>query len=286
MNLEDFDENAKVSIDDLKEEDKWIISKLNTLIKEVRNNLDNYDLGVATQKLYDFIWNEFCDWYIEIAKVRLYNKENKESRLVAQYTLNKVLGDSLKLLHPIMPYVTEQIYMQLYNNDESIMISEYPSYKNGENFEEAEKNIERLKEIIVGIRNTRAELNVPNAKKAELVFVTTDHRSLIENSSEFLKKLGFSENISIQESKNGISENAVSVIVDEIELYMPLENLVDMEKEKQRKQEEKKKIEAEIERALKMLANPGFVNKAPASKIQEEKEKLEKYREMLKKFED
>ena len=286
MNLEDFDENTKISNKDLREEDKWIISKLNTLVKEVRNNLDNYEIGVATQKLYDFIWNEFCDWYIEIAKVRLYNKENKQSRLEAQYTLNKVLGDSLKLLHPIMPFVTEQIYMELYNNDESIMISEYPEYREEESFEQAEKNIERLKEIIVGIRNTRAELNVQNSKKADLVFVTTEYKNLIEGSKEFLKKLGFSENIVIQESKNGISDNAVSVIVDGIELYMPLENLVDMEKEKQRKQEEKKKIEAEIERASKMLSNPGFVNKAPAAKIQEEREKLEKYKEMLKKFEE
>ncbi len=266
--------------------DKWIISKLNTLTKEVRANIDSYELGVATQKLYDFIWNEFCDWYIEIAKVRLYNKENKESRLIAQYTLNKVLGNNLKLLHPIMPFVTEEIYMQLYNNDESIMISEYPEYCEKENFEQAEKNIEKLKEIIVGIRNTRSELNGPNSKKADLIFVTRERKELIENSLEFLKKLGFSENIIIQENKDGISENAVSVIVDGIELYMPLEELVDMEKEKQRKQEEKKKIEAEIERASKILSNPGFVNKAPAAKIQEEREKLEKYREMLKKFED
>ena len=285
MNLEDFDENAKVTNADLKEEDKWIISKLNSLIKEVRNNFDNYDLGVATQKMYDFIWNEFCDWYIEIAKVRLYNKENKESRLAAQFTLNKVLGDSLKLLHPIMPFVTEQIYMQLYNNDESIMISDYPSYNKLENFEEAEKNIERLKEIIIGIRNARSELNVPNSKKADLIFVTTECGELIEKSSDFLKKLGYSENILIQNNKNGIPENAISIIVDGIELYMPLENLVDMEKEKQRKQEEKKKIEAEIQRAEKMLSNPGFVSKAPAAKIQEEREKLEKYKEMLKKFE-
>ncbi len=286
MNLEDFDENAKVSIENLKEEDKWIISKLNTLAKEVRNNLDNYELGVATQKIYDFIWNEFCDWYIEIAKVRLYNKSNKESRLVAQYTLNKVLGGSLKLLHPIMPFVTEQIYMQLYNNDESIMISEYPKYNEPENFEQAEKNIEKLKDIIIAIRNKRAELNVQNSKKANLIFVTTTYKGLIENSSEFLKKLGFSENIIIQEEKEGIPENAISIITDGIELYMPLENLVDLEKEKQRKQEEKKKIEAEIERASKMLSNPGFINKAPAAKIDEEREKLEKYKEMLKKFED
>ena len=285
MNLEDFDENAKITNADLKEEDKWIISKLNSLIKEVRNNFDNYDLGVATQKMYDFIWNEFCDWYIEIAKVRLYNKENKESRLAAQFTLNKVLGNSLKLLHPIMPFVTEQIYMQLYNNDESIMISDYPSYNKLENFEEAEKNIERLKEIIIGIRNARSELNVPNSKKADLIFVTTECGELIEKSSDFLKKLGYSENILIQNNKNGISENAISIIVDGIELYMPLENLVDMEKEKQRKQEEKKKIEAEIQRAEKMLSNPGFVSKAPTAKIQEEREKLEKYKEMLKKFE-
>jgi valyl-tRNA synthetase len=166
------------------------------------------------------------------------------------------------------------------------MISEYPEYCEKENFEQAEKNIERLKEIIVGIRNTRSELNVPNSKKADLIFVTNEHKNLIENSLEFLKKLGYSENIIIQENKDGILENAVSVIVDGIELYMPLENLVDMEKEKQRKQEEKKKIKAEIERASKMLSNPGFVNKAPANKIQEEREKLEKYKEMLKKFEE
>ncbi len=286
MNLEDYDDTVKISNEQLKEEDKWIISKLNTLIKEVRNNLDNYDLGVATQKIYDFIWNEFCDWYIEIAKIRLYNKENKESRLVAQYTLNKVLGESLKLLHPIMPFVTEKIYMQLYNNDESIMISEYPKYNEAENFEEAEKNIERLKEIIVGIRNARASLNVQNSKKAELIFVTTKHKQLIQDSSDFIKKLGYSENIIIQDNKNNISENAVSVIVDEIELYMPLEELVDLEKEKQRKLEEKNRILSEIERATKMLSNPGFINKAPEAKINEEKEKLEKYKEMLKKFEE
>jgi len=286
MNLEDFDENASISIEQLKEEDKWIISKLNSLVKEVRNNLDSYELGVATQKIYDFIWNEFCDWYIEIVKVRLYNKENQESRLVAQYTLNKVLGDSLKLLHPIMPFVTEQIYMQLFNNDESIMISEYPVYNEDECFESAEKNIETIKEIIVGIRNARASLNVPNSKKAELIVVTENYKELIKESEELLKKLGYSEEIKIQANKDGISENAVSVIVSGIEVYMPLENLVDLEKEKQRKQEEKKKIEAEIERATKMLSNPGFVNKAPASKIQEEKEKLEKYKEMLKKFEN
>ncbi len=286
MNLEDFDETIQISNESLKEEDKWIISKLNTLAKEIKNNLDSYELGVATQKIYDFIWNEFCDWYIEIAKVRLYNKENTESRQAAQYTLNKVLGDSLKLLHPIMPFITEQIYMQLYNNDESIMISAYPEYTEKENFEKSEKNIERIKEIIVGIRNLRAELNVQNSKKSDLIFVTTEHRVLLEESADFLKKLGFSEKMLVQENKNGISENALSVIVDGIELYMPLENLVDMEKEKLRKQEEKKKIEAEIERASKMLSNPGFVNKAPAAKIQEEKEKLEKYKEMLKKFEE
>ena len=287
MNLEGVGELPKIEeidISKLEYEDKWIISKLNSLIKEIRDNMDSYEIGVATQKIYDFIWNEFCDWYIEIVKTRLYG-ENAESKLLAQVTLNTVLINSLKLLHPIMPFVTEEIYMQLYNIDESIMISEFPSFKAEWEFSAEENGIEKLKEIIVGIRNLRANLNVHPSKKSELIFVTKTNKDLIEKSEGFLKKLGYSENIKIQEDKTGIAQNAMSVLTDGIETYIPFEELVDVEEERKRVEEEKKKILAEIERATKMLSNPGFINKAPEAKINEEKAKLAKYQEMLKSLE-
>ena len=279
MNLEDYNENNENI--NLMAEDKWILSKLNTLIAEVKVNMDNYDLGVALDKIYGFIWNEFCDWYIEIVKPRLYNKENK-TRKTAQYILNKVLSDSLKLLHPFMPFVTEKIYKELYNNDESIMIASYPEYDKKLEFKEEETAIEELKEVITGIRNARATMNVHPSKKADLIFVTNEHEGVIKASEEFLKKLGYGESITIQKDKRGISNNAISVLTDGIEVYMPFENLVNIEEEKARLQEEAKKLEAEVARASKMLANQGFISKAPQAKIQEEKDKLAKYEEMLK----
>ena len=282
MNLEDY--NGEI-VTELCEEDKWIISKLNNIAKEVTANLDKYDLGVAAAKIYDFIWNEFCDWYIEIVKTRLYDKEGK-TRKSAQYTINKVLCDVLKLLHPIMPFVTEEIYTKLYNDDETIMTAKWPEYDEKLNFEKEEQNIERLKEIIVSIRNLRANMNVPNSKKTKLIFVTTKYRECIEQSSEFLKKMGFAEEIQIQDDKTGISQNALSILTDEIELYIPVEELVNIEEEKKRLESEKAKVQSEIERASKMLLNPGFVNKAPESKINEEKAKLEKYKEMLANLEE
>ena len=287
MNLDGVGELPKIEeidISKLEYEDKWILSKLNSLTKEIRENMDSYEIGVATQKIYDFIWNEFCDWYIEIVKTRLYG-ENAESKLLAQVTLNTVLINSLKLLHPIMPFVTEEIYMQLYNIDESIMISEFPEFKDAWNFTLEENGIEKLKEIIVGIRNLRANLNVHPSKKSELIFVTKTNKELIEKSEGFLKKLGYSEDIKIQEDKAGIAQNAMSVLTDGIEAYIPFEELVDVEEERKRVEEEKKKILAEIERATKMLSNPGFINKAPEAKINEEKAKLAKYQEMLKSLE-
>ena len=288
MNLEGIEELPKIEDIDsssLEYEDKWILSKLNNLTKEVNENINNYDIGVATQKVYDFIWNEFCDWYIEIVKTRLYG-ESVESKLNAQIVLNTVLMNSLKLLHPIMPFVTEQIYQELYNIDESIMISEFPQFKSEWSFTAEEKNIENLKEIIVGIRNLRANLNVHPSKKSELIFVTKTAKDLIEKSQGFLKKLGFSEKITIQEDKTGIAQNAMSVLTEGIEVYIPFEELVDVEEERKRLEEEQKKVLAEIERATKMLSNPGFVNKAPEAKINEEKAKLAKYQEMLKSIEE
>ena len=288
MNLEGVGELPKledINLSDLEYEDKWILSKLNTVTKEINENFDNYELGVATQKIYDFIWNEFCDWYIEIVKTRLYS-DDEQSKKMAQITLNTVLMNSMKLLHPIMPFVTEEIYTKLYNCDESIMISDFPKYNKNFDFKEEENKIEKLKEIIIGVRNIRANMNVHPSKKSELIFVTKTDKDLIEKSEIFLKKLAFGENIKIQDSKEGISDNAVSILTDNIELYIPFEELVDIEEEHKRLEEEKKKVLAEIERAEKMLSNPGFINKAPESKINEERSKLSKYQDMLKNIEE
>lgn len=282
-NLEEIDYDAMPQ--KLCYEDKWILSKLNKLIKETTINLNNYDLGVWTQKVYDFIWGEFCDWYIEMVKPRLYDKENK-TREAAQYTLNKVLGDSLKLLHPIMPFITEEIYTKLYNNDESIMISSWPQYSEELNFAKEEKQIEKIKQIIIGIRNIRTNMNVHPAKKSTLIFVTENDEEMIIDSQEFIKKLGFADKIIVQGNKNNIPQNAMSVLSEELEVYLPCDELVDIEEEKKRLQGEKQKLEAEVERASKMLSNPGFVNKAPENKIKEEKEKLERYKQMLENVEE
>ena len=286
MNLEDCDKDFLNSdIQELEStlqlEDKWILSKLNTLSKEVAINMNNYDLGVALDKVYTFIWNEFCDWYIEIVKTRLYYKEN-ETRKTVQYVLNKVLGDALKLLHPFMPFVTEKIYKQLYNKDESIMIAKYPEYSKNLEFQTEEEQIEQIKEIISGIRNVRTTMNVHPSRKSKLIFIVKpEYKNVIKESEGFIKKLGFSEEIEIVETKEEIPQNAVNVLTADIEVFMPFEDLVDLEEEKQRLQKEKEKILIEKEKTDKMLGNPGFLAKAPASKVEEEKAKLQKFNEML-----
>ncbi|MBP3503273.1 MAG: valine--tRNA ligase [Clostridia bacterium] len=277
MNLEDYDGSE---VTDLSKEDKWILSKLNKLAKEVTINIDNFDMGVSTQKIYDFIWNEFCDWYIEMCKTRLYDKDNK-TRKAAQFTLNKVLEDSLKLLHPVMPFITEEIYTKLYNDDETIMLAKWPEFEEKYNFEVEEQEIEKLKDLIVGIRNVRNNMNVHPSRKSKLIIVTENYEDLIKESESILNKLGFAESIEIKQNKNDIPQNAVSVVADGIEAFMPFEDLVDLAQEKERLENEKAKLEAEVARASKMLSNPGFVNKAPEAKINDEKAKLAKYQEML-----
>ena len=278
MNLEDYD--GTFDEKNLCKEDKWILSKLNNLVKEVTNNIENFDIGVSTQKIYDFIWNEFCNWYIEMTKVRLYDKENN-TRKAAQYVLNKVLCDSLKLLHPVMPFVTEEIYTKLYNDDDSIMIAKWPEYEEKYNFDKEEDEIEKFKSIITEIRNIRNNMNVHPSRKSKLIVVTIEYKDLVNESSELFKKLGFAEELELKDNKEGIPSNAVSVVTDGIEVFMPFEDLVDLSAEKERLESEKTKLEAEVARASKMLSNPGFVNKAPEAKINEEKAKLEKYQEML-----
>ena len=261
-------------------EDKWILSKANQLAKEVTNHLDNYDLGIAAQKIYDFAWNEFCDWYIEMVKPRLFDEQN-ESMQSALWTLNKVLIIILKLLHPIMPFVTEEIYQTLYHKKESIMISNWPQYSKDLDFSEEEQQIEEIKEVIVGIRNIRTNMNVHPSKKSKLIFVTKTMKNMIETDKAMIQKLGYANEIIVQEEKKNIPQNAMSIVTKHMEVFIPFEDLVEIEAEKQRLTDEIKRLEAEVERAEKMLANPGFVNKAPEKKVQEEKEKLAKYQTML-----
>ncbi len=266
----------------LKIEDRWILHKLDNLIKEVTGNLENYDLGIALDKIYNFIWNEFCDWYIEIAKSRLYS-QNEEEKVQVSFVLNYVFGDSLKLLHPFMPFITSEIYSKLVNyDDKDLMVTHWPKTKKRVEYEETKDFIENLKQIIIGIRNVRANMNVHPSKKANLIFVTKDYQGQIKEAKEYIAKLGFGNEIIIQETKKDIPQNAISILADGMEVFMPFEDLVDLKEEKNRLQKEKEKLEKEVERGEKMLSNPGFTSKAPESKIQEEKEKLAKYEEMLK----
>ena len=266
-------------------QDKWIINKIDKLIVEVTQNIENYDLGIAIDKIYSFIRDEFCDWYIEMSKTKLYS-DNYEEKVKTCYVLIWTFGKALKLLHPFMPFITSKIYSNLskFIDNKELMISNWPTCKNAFDYDKEEEFVEKIKDIIVEIRNIRAKMNVHPSRKVELVFVTEKNASEIEICKEFIQKLGFGSCVKVQANKTGIAENAISIIRDGIELYMPLEGLVDLEEEAKRKEEEHKKIEFEIARAEKMLSNPGFVNKAPKAKIDEEKAKLEKYKEMLKKL--
>lgn len=267
----------------LKIEDKWIIYKLQKLIIEVTANIENYDLGVALDKIYNFIWNEFCDWYIEMVKPRLYS-ENQEEKVRVGYVLNEVFIDSMKLLHPFMPFITTKISKNLIHEQEreaELIISTWPEEPKTVSYEKEAQTVEKLKQIIVEIRNIRASRNIHPSKKAELIFVAEKEEEAIWEAKDFLLKLGFGEKLIIQKDKTGIKDNAIRILGEGIEVYLPLEELVDLAEERKRLEEEKQKLEQEVARCEKMLANPGFVNKAPESKIKEEREKLAKYEEML-----
>jgi valine--tRNA ligase len=274
-------ENKEYNKDSLAIEDKWILNKLDKLVFEVTTNIENYDLGIALDKIYNFIWNEFCDWYIEMVKPRIYS-DNYEIKTNVCYILNYVFGTALKLLHPFMPFVTTKIYSELVSYDnKDLMISNWPEVKKNFGFENEEKLVEQLKETIVEIRNVRANMNIHPSKKSELIFVSKSNKKELEQAKEFILKLGFGNELKIQENKDGIKDNAIGIIKGEIELYIPFEGLVDLAEEKKRLEAEKEKLENEVLRCEKMLSNPGFVNKAPESKIKEEKEKLAKYNNML-----
>lgn len=284
MNMEEKQETKLLM---LTSADKWILSKVNTLAKEVSENLEHYELGLAAQKVYDFLWDEFCDWYIEMVKPRLYNKEDT-TREAALWTLKTVLIHALKMLHPFMPYTTEEIFQHIQDEEESIMISDWPVYKEEWNYVENETEIDLMKEAVRNIRNIRAEMNVAPSKKVQ-VFVVSDKediRNIFENSKVFFKTLSHASEVMVQADKAGIGEDAVSVVATNATIYMPLSELVDIQKEKERLQKEKEKMQKEVERVEKKLANQGFVAKAPKEVIEEEKAKGEKYRAILAQVEE
>lgn len=264
--------------------DKWILSKVNTLAKDVTENIDKFELGIAVQKVYDFIWDEFCDWYIEIAKVRTYKKdENKESANAALWTLKTVLTNALKLLHPYMPFITEEIFVTLQSGEETIMLSQWPQYKENWNFPAEEAAIEHCKDLVKGVRGVRTEMDVPMSRKAKLFVVSEKQeiREVFANNQEVYVNLAFTNEISVQADKAGIGEDAVSVVIPDAVVYLPLEDLVDFEKEKERLNKEKERLLKELARSKGMLSNEKFLNNAKPEKVQEEKEKLAKYEQMM-----
>ena len=282
MNMEDkvIPPNAREFLEPV---DKWIISKLNNLVKEVTDNMEKFELGIAVQKVYDFIWDEFCDWYIEMVKPRLYNSDNAASRNAALYTLKTVLIDALKLLHPYMPFITEEIFCTLQDEEESIMISSWPVYDESKAYDKEETEIEVLKEAIRGIRNVRTGMNVPPSRKAQVYVVTEKENiaSVFNEGKLFFAPLAYASEVLVQSDKTGIADDAVSVVIENATVYMPFAELVDISQEIERLKKEEKRLQGEIARSSGMLSNEKFVSKAPAAKVEEEKAKLAKYTQML-----
>ena len=272
----------EVSLDDLTMADKWILSKVNTLAKDVTENLDKFELGIGLQKVYDFIWEEFCDWYIEMVKPRLWNDEDS-TKAAALWTLKTVLINSLRLLHPYMPFITEEIFCNLQDEEASIMVSAWPEYKAEWNFEQEEYAVETIKEAVRAIRNVRTSMNVAPSKKAK-VYVVSENQKLLqifEHSKVFFATLGYASEVFLQSDKQGIADDAVSVVIPEASIYIPFAELVDIAKEIERLQKEEERLTKELARVTGMLSNEKFVSKAPEAKINEEKAKLEKYTQMM-----
>ena len=282
MNMEgkDLDETAK---DRMEPADRWILSKLNRLIKDVTDNMEHYELGIAVQKVYDFVWDEFCDWYIEMVKPRLYNSDDKSSQNAALWTLKTVLSQALKLLHPYMPFLTEEIYCSLQPEEESIMISTWPSYRDEWDFSKEEKDIETIKEAVRGIRNVRTQMNVAPSRKAK-VYVVSENEGILASFEEgklFFASLAYASEVALQRDKQGIEEDAVSVVIPGATLYIPFAELVDIAKEICRLEKEEERLQGELARVNGMLNNEKFISKAPEAKIAQEKEKLGKYTQMM-----
>ncbi len=282
MNLEKAEVSETIDLGQLTDADRWILSKVNTLAGDVTENMDKFELGIAVQKVYDFIWEEFCDWYIEMVKPRL-NSDEDTTKSAALWTLRTVLINALKLLHPFMPFITEQIFCTLQDKEESIMISSWPQFREDWQFDEAELSVETIKNAVREIRNVRSGMNVPPSKKAS-VFVVSEKeqiRAIFEKGSVFFATLAHASEVTVQADKTGIADDAVAALIHDAAIYMPLDELVDIEKEIARLKDEEKKLEKELARSNGMLNNEKFVSKAPAAKIEEERAKLVKYQQMM-----
>ncbi|MBQ6462251.1 MAG: valine--tRNA ligase [Pseudobutyrivibrio sp.] len=282
MNLAD-NEVTKPADAELATEDKWIISKANTLAKDVTENMDKFELGIAVQKVYDFIWDEFCDWYIEIVKPRMYSEEYTASKNAALWTAKFALTNALKMLHPFMPFITEEIFCTLQSEEETIMLSAWPEYDEAMNFPAEEAKVERAKDVVRGMRQLRTDMDVPPSKKAAIHIVADDAdvRATFDEITPIFKTLAGATEVFIQADKAGISDDAVSAVIPDATLFVPLEDLVDFEKEKERLTKEKEKLEKELARSRGMLSNEKFMSKAPEAKVAEEREKLAKYEAMM-----
>ena len=279
MNMEGKEITAPKALEPV---DKWIISKLNNLVKEVTDNMDSFELGIAVQKVHDFIWDEFCDWYIEMVKPRLYNSDDAESQNAALWTLKNVLIDALKLLHPYMPFITEEIFCTLQSEEESIMISKWPEYTEERSFAKEESDIETIKEAVRGIRNVRTSMNVAPSRKAA-VYVVSEKQELLDVFTEgklFFASLAYASEVNMQSTKEGIDDDAVSVVIPNATLYIPFAELVDIKQEIERLEKEEARLKGELARVNGMLNNERFMSKAPEAKVAEERAKLEKYTQM------
>ncbi len=281
MNLEEGLDESELDFNNLEEEDRWIISKMNNTIKEITRNLENYDLGLAAEKIYNFVWDEYCDWYIEMVKSRLYG-EDSNSKRTAEQVLLLVLKNILKMLHPFMPFITEEIWQHLPNNDKALIISNWPKYDEKLNYNESENNIEYIKNAISKIRNIRNEMDIIPSRKSEQIFITEDKNieKIILKGERYFMNLASADKVSVAASMKDITEETVSVVLDKAEVLLPLSELIDFEKELERLEKEKSKLEGEIKRAEGKLSNKGFTEKAPEKLIDEEKAKLEKYKGM------
>ncbi|MCR4435487.1 MAG: valine--tRNA ligase [Clostridiales bacterium] len=288
--LMNFDENPDFSKADESRftmADRWILSRVNGLAREVTENLERFELGIALQKVYEFAWEEFCDWYIELVKPRLYDKESG-TRLEAQYVLNYVLGNTMKLLHPFMPFITEEVYRHLVHGDPSIMVSQWPEYNEKYNFPEDERKMGLIMEAVRNIRNIRAEMNVPPSKKAKLIFVAAgeEEKRILEQGGGFFERLAGASEVIVQRDKKGVPADAVASIIAGVEIFIPLDELIDIQKEIERLEKEKANLEKELARVDGKLGNQGFVAKAPVKVIEEERAKKAKYQEMYRKVQE
>lgn len=271
----------------LTDADKWILSKLNKLTSEVTENMEKYELGIAVQKLNDFIWEEFCDWYIEMVKPRLYNDAD-DTKTAAIWTLKTVLIACLKLLHPYMPFITEEIFCNIQDDEESIMISTWPLASAENDYSAEEEAVETIKQAVRNIRNLRSEMNVAPSRKAKVYVVSEDSKiqNIFKNGQVFFATLSYASEVVIQADKTGIEDDAVSTVIPGVVIYIPFAELVDIDKEIERLSKEEARLQGEIKRCEGMLGNERFISKAPAAKVEEEKAKLANYKQMLEQVEE